>query len=100
MQKSALLIGMTLEDFWQGHPQDFFVYQDLYIENQKRKQEEEDYKCWLQGFYFISSLAQVLQFKNPKKIYPKEPYLESEKKKNMSLNEKALAWVNRVNSKF
>ena len=100
MQKSALLIGMTLEHFWQGHPQDFFVYKDVYEEKIKQEREEKDFFAWWQGVYFISSLNQVLQFKNPKKIYPKEPYFETDKKKKMNLGEKALAWINRVNSKF
>lgn len=100
MQKFALKAGMSLNDFWEGNPQEFFIYKDVYEEAIKEKEEEKDYYCWLQGFYFVSSLAQVLQFKNPRHIYPKEPYLQQEKKKNMSLKEKALAWINKVNNKF
>lgn len=91
---------MTLEEFWNGHPQDFFVYKDIFEEKQKEEQIEKDYYCWLQGLYFVSSLAQVLQFKNPKKIYPKDPYSIAEQKKNMSIIDKAMAWIDRVNKKI
>lgn len=91
---------MTLNDFWNGHPQDFFVYKDFYEEKIRQQQEEKDYYSWLQGLYFVSSIAQCLQFKNPKKIYPKEPYSILEKKKNMNIAQKAMAWIDRVNRKI
>ena len=89
-----------MQEFWNGHPQDFFVYRDVFEEKQKEKQLEKDYYCWLQGLYDLFALNQVLQFKNPKKIYPKEAFTLAEQKKNMSLKDKALEWIERVNRKI
>ena len=31
MFEQALIFGMTPQDFWQGNPQDFYVYANAYI---------------------------------------------------------------------
>ena len=91
---------MSQEEFWLGNPQDFFIYKDLYEENAKKEQEEKDWTCWLQGMYNMRAFAQVNQGKRNRKIYPKEPFSETENKKNRSLKDKLMALINRVYRNF
>lgn len=90
---------MSSEEFWNSHPQLFFIYLDNYNERLQREHKEKDYYCWLQGRYFLDAVNQSLQTKRTR-IYPQKPYSQLEEEKHKNLSEKALAWINRVNSKI
>ncbi len=64
------MFGMTSEQFWYDDPDLYYIYQSAYIEKNKMV----DYNAWLQGRYILDALSQVLQFKNPKQIFPDQPY--------------------------
>lgn len=92
---------MSAEQFWKDDPQLFVSYRTSFINMKKREMEELDYKCWLQGLYIhdgngklFSSLKQfigniVASFFKGKKdtkpidTYPKKPYMELEKDKEI-----------------
>lgn len=40
---------MTEKEFWEDDPQLYWAYHIFFTRQQKRKQEEEQYKAWLQG---------------------------------------------------
>lgn len=98
---------MTIERFWDGDPDDFWVYWDAYEMKKQDEAKEANAIAFNQGQYFLLALAQVLQFnKHPKKIYPKEPLgLKNEKKVQLTQKEyeeirkiQAKAMVDRFNS--
>lgn len=73
MKVNALLFNMSLNEFWYGNPQDFYVYADAYEE----KNKQQDYFCWLNGTYNLHAQRQALCeafSKTAKQIYPKEPF--------------------------
>lgn len=76
---------MTIERFWDGDPDDFWVYWDAYEMTQKENARLDNIRAFNQGQYFLLALGQVLQFsKNPKSIYPKHPIGISENKSQMT----------------
>lgn len=80
MKRNALLFNMTLNEFWYGNPQDFYVYADAYQE----KQNNIDYCAWINGYYNLQAYRQALSEafgKGTKKIFPEEPLSEKEKEK-------------------
>lgn len=98
---------MTPERFWDGDPDDFWVYWDAYEMTKKEEQKDDNVRAFNQGQYFLLALTQVLQFsKHPKKIFPKEPLqLKSDKKVQFTQKEyeeirkiQAKAMVERFNS--
>ena len=80
---------MTPQQFWEDDPDDLWAYWEAYQQKQKEMAEFENVKAFNQGQYFLCALAQCLQFtKNPKKIYPKEPFpLNSGKKDKITKQE-------------
>lgn len=65
---------MTPERFWDGDPDDFWVYWDAYEMRKKDEAIESNIKAFNQGQYMVLAIAHCLQFtKHPKRIYPKEP---------------------------
>lgn len=103
----AVRIGMTPERFWDGDPDDFWVYWDAYEMSKKDEARQANIYAFNQGQYFLLALAHVLQFsKHPKKIYPKEPLgLKNDKKVQMTQEEyeeirkiQAKSMVERFNS--
>ena len=97
---------MTSEEFWKDDPQLFVAYRTSFVNKKKKEMEEFDYKCWLQGLYIhdgngklFMSLKQYIgnlfasMFKGSKdstKIdtYPSKPYIEIQKEKEKSQQEK------------
>lgn len=84
---------MSADEFWKDDPQLFVSYRTSFVNKQKRKMEEMDYECWLQGLYVYdgnSKLNAMLRQQisnifakqpNTDKIdtYTKKPYMELEK---------------------
>lgn len=98
---------MTPERFWDGDPDDFWVYWDAYEMAKKEQRIEDNVRAFNQGQYFLLALAQTLQFsKHPKRIFPKEPLgLKSNKKVQFTQEEyeefrkiQAKSMVERFNS--
>ena len=66
---------MTIEQFWDGDPNDFGAYWDAYEQRKRQEAEEANVRAFNQGQYFLFALAHCLQFsKHPKQIYPKKPF--------------------------
>lgn len=98
MKKNALLFGMSLDEFWYGNPQDFYVYAEVYKTQQEQQAQYLDYMAWRTGFYTMLGTMQCLQYKSTKKIFPDEPYSAKEvKNKGLSLQEKIMAGAKRHN---
>lgn len=77
MKVNALLFNMSLNEFWYGNPQDFYVYADAYEEEQIKN----DYLCWLNAVYNLQAQRQSLSealSKSQKQIFPKEAYLQKQ----------------------
>ena len=99
---------MTPERFWDGDPDDFWVYWDAYEMKKKDEARESNINAFNQGQYFMLAIAQCLQFtKHPKQIYPKQPFaLKGDKKVQMTQKEyeeirkiQAKAMVDRFNAR-
>lgn len=74
MKKNALRIGMSLEEFWHGNPQDFYIYLDAYIEKREEEKELEDYRAWKHNIYTLKALQQVMAKNGSAGIFPKKPF--------------------------
>lgn len=73
-------IGMTYDEFWYKESQRVKYYRDSHILKNKSRNQE----LWLQGKYFIHSIAVALDSKGKSK-YPEKPFdiypkTEAEKK--------------------
>lgn len=93
---------MSADEFWKDDPQLFVSYRTSFINKQKRRAEEMDYECWLQGLYvydgnskLTASLRQAISnimAKQPNRdkidSYTKKPYSEIEKEKKLNKEEK------------
>lgn len=109
-----LAIGMSSAEYWEGDPSLTRYFRKAY----KIKQDEINYKSWLQGMYMYDAISTALfNFsrgfaKNPPaaKAYTQQPYelgnkqkTEQEKAKEVELEqEKAAAWMEnfvRINKK-
>lgn len=64
-----LAIGMPYDLYWNG---DNWAI-DVYINSVKYTNLKINSDMHLQGVYFLKALQEVLQFKNPVEIYPREP---------------------------
>ena len=62
-------IGMTYDEYWFGEPERTRFYRDSHILKCKSRNQE----LWLQGMYFISSIAVALDSKKKTK-YPEKPF--------------------------
>lgn len=76
-----LSIGMSSAEYWTGDPSLARYYRRAY----QLRQEQEDYRAWLQGMYFYDALQTALynSFRKegkPAGKYPAEPYLQKDKK--------------------
>lgn len=85
MKKTALRIGMTLQEFWYGNPQDYYIYLDAYIDKKEEERQEEDYKAWQHNIYTLKAVQQAMSTKN-NAVYPKKPFYKAEKSQ-LSLEE-------------
>ena len=80
-------MGMSLEEYWIGHPCLVRYYKDAYDINRKNKNQE----MWLNGMYMIRAILTAFDkktkyFDKPLDIYPKtqaekEREKEAQKKK-------------------
>lgn len=76
MFQCALSYGMTSEEFWFGHPQHYFVYQDAFADKEKKRHDEIDVIAWIFGRYDMKAFAQVYAnswSKKKQNIYPEQP---------------------------
>lgn len=67
---------MTPKDFWQGNPQDFFVYANVYIKTEQRKAQEQLTLAWTNGQYTLLAVSQALSdalSSKKQKIFPTKP---------------------------
>lgn len=64
-----LAIGMPYDLYWNGE----LYAVDLYLNSLKYKNMLTNSDMHLQGVYFLKALQEVLQFKNPVRIYPERP---------------------------
>lgn len=89
MFKTALIYGMTSQEFWFGNPQDYFVYQDAFAEKKKNQHEEDDIRAWLYGQYnllaFRQSMSEAFAKKGSshKNIFPEKPFSIKEEKNTL-----------------
>ena len=86
MFKTALIYGMTSQEFWFGNPQDYFVYQDAFAEKKKEQHNEDDIRAWAYARYNLFAFSQVIndgfgKKGSHKKIFPKQPFTFKEIKK-------------------
>ena len=91
---------MSLDEFWNGHPQNYFIYLDVYVEKIKEQQKYDDYVYWLSGRYTLDAFSQTMHnafSKSSKNIFPKKPYLEEDKK---TVKQQAIEWLNQVKKSF
>ena len=67
---------MSMKEFWNDDPDLFWAYRFSYYQKEKRKQEELNYKAWLQGAYIYEAVSVALAntFGSHKLDYSKEPY--------------------------
>lgn len=80
MFKTALIYGMTSQEFWFGNPQDYFVYQDAFAEKKKNQHDEDDIRAWSYGQYNLLAFRQAMseafakKGSSHKKIFPEKPF--------------------------
>ena len=92
---------MSAEQFWKDDPQLFVSYRTSFINRKIRERKELDYKCWLQGLYIhdgngklflslkqfignvVSSMFKGHKDTTPIETYPKKPYDELYKEKQL-----------------
>lgn len=78
MFKCALTYGMSSAEFWFGDPQDYFVYQDAFVDKIKVQHDDDDIKAWMFGQYNLLAYRQVMsevwgKKGSSKKIFPDKP---------------------------
>lgn len=83
-----LAIGMPYDLYWSGE----LGALDLYLNSVKYRNMLINNDMYLQGIYFLKALQEVLQFKNPVRIYPEKPLdLTSEEDKKPNTQEQVEA---------
>lgn len=93
MKGNALKVGMPLNEFWYGNPQNFYLYCDEYKERMELQQELADIQAYTQGVYSLLALRQALGesfSKIAKKVFPDEPFSQTEKRKKTGIARNAL----------
>lgn len=96
MCSSAMVWGMGYEQFWHCSWTEYFAFYRKFQIEQKRRDYETDFAVWWQGKYFMDALKSVYPLynsladpkKSPKYPYPKQPYLQQEKKRSKEDTEK------------
>ena len=58
---TALLIGMTPEQYWDGNPWDFSAYREA----ERLRREREDWDRWEAGMYAWAALCKTAPLVNP-----------------------------------
>lgn len=93
MFKSALIYGMSSQEFWFGNPQDYFVYQDAFAEQKRLQHDEDDIRAWIYGKYNLLALRQSLSETlgkkggSGKKYFPDKPDSIKERKNTPKKND-------------
>lgn len=93
MKANALRVGMPLNEFWYGNPQNFYLYCDEYKKRMELQQELADIQAYNQGVYSLLALRQSLGesfAKYAKKVFPEEPFSQTEKRRNSGIAKNAL----------
>lgn len=88
MFKYALLYGMSSTEFWFGDPQDYFVYQDAFVDKVKIQHDNDDVKAWMFGQYNLWAYRQVMsevwgKKGQSKKIFPDKPNSLTKQQENI-----------------
>lgn len=91
MFKCALCYGMSSTEFWFGDPQDFFVYQDAFVDKTKAQHDDIDISAWIYGKYGLLALRQALSEslgskRSNKNFYPDEPSGLTKQKESIKKN--------------
>lgn len=102
MKKNALLFGMSLDEFWYGNPQDFYIYADCYNDKQEQAAFLDDVQAWRIGIYVVSAIRQAQKGGS---VYPKKPcdydkYMRRKADEGKTLKERILASAARHNANF
>ena len=113
MFKCALCYGMSSTEFWFGDPQDFFVYQDAFVDKTKAQHDDIDISAWIYGKYGLLALRQALSEslgskRSSKNFYPDEPSVLTKQKESIKKNidgghpliSKLMRMAGAVNNKF
>ncbi len=69
--KTALVVGMQPEDYWNGDPEWLWAYVEVYNNKIHNEQKSKNMYEWLQGVYIQKAIASCIDSKNCK--YPNEP---------------------------
>lgn len=79
---------MSMKEFWNDDPDLFWAYRFSYYKKEKRRQEELNYKAWLQGAYIYEAVSVALAnaFSSQKIDYSKEPYSNKKTEKIKEVN--------------
>ena len=82
---------MTPQQFWEEDPDYFWAYWDAYEMKKQEEAKEQNIYSYNLAQYIFLAVQECLQFsKNPKKIFPREPFklgFEKEKEKQMTNEE-------------
>jgi hypothetical protein len=106
MEENSLLFGMTLDEFWDGNPQYFWVYGRDYAKKEKKKAQENLNFAWQIGMYNMLGVSQAISgitSKTKVEIFPKKPYNLYEKpltEEEIAHNMKVRMDIQRHNAKI
>ena len=67
---------MSSKEFWNDNPDLFWAYRFSYYNREKNRQQQMNYKAWLQGAYIYEAVSVALNnaFNKQKVSYAKIPY--------------------------
>lgn len=89
---SAIMFGMSSEDFWENDPKLYWAYRTFYLKQKEIEIEQLRYNAWLQGSmnYMGVSMALNNAFSKQKLKYPSYDELtkEVDSKKEEKLSQK------------
>lgn len=72
----AILYGMSVKEFWEDDPDNFWAYRFSYYEKIMFEQEIFNNNAWLQGMYFCEGMLVAINnsFSKDKISYSEKPY--------------------------
>lgn len=87
-----------MSEFWLDNPQNFYLYGDIYKNNQEQKVQTLDYIAWRIGMYTMLGTQQSLSTKRTT-IFPKEPLCKiyNNQDTKTSLKDRIMAGVQKHN---
>lgn len=74
---TAMMFGMTPEQYYEGDPELFLMYAKLYVKKSKAEFAERDNMAWMIGFYVQDALGVVASHVYGKKGTTKPTYPEA-----------------------